>query len=228
MRPVSRPFIICAKPLPVSPPRMAEAGDAAVVEGQLAALDALVAQLGQIPRDRQARVRSPRARCEMPRVPRRRAVGSVLHSSAIRPDRRALVIQVFAPLITSSSPSADRGRRHVLQVRAAARFGQRHGRPELAGSHRRQIGPLLRLGAEQCQQLGDHGVAAHRAGQAHPAPGQLLGHHDVARHRHAASRRILRDRQPEDPDAVSSARSTLRDRCWRARPPARSASPRDR
>ena len=34
------------------------------------------------------------------------ASGSVLHSSAIRPERRALVIQVLAPLITRSSPSA--------------------------------------------------------------------------------------------------------------------------
>ncbi len=34
------------------------------------------------------------------------ARGSVLHSSAIRPDRRALLIQVFDPLMSRSSPSA--------------------------------------------------------------------------------------------------------------------------
>lgn len=33
------------------------------------------------------------------------AAGSVLHSSAIRPERRELVIQVFAPLTTYASPS---------------------------------------------------------------------------------------------------------------------------
>ncbi len=37
---------------------------------------------------------------------RGRAAGSVLHSRAMSPDRRALLIQVFAPLITSSSPSS--------------------------------------------------------------------------------------------------------------------------
>ena len=75
--------------------------------------------------------------------------GSVLHSSAISPDRRALVIHVLAPLITSSSPSAQRGGRHVLQIRAAAGFGQRHGRAHLAGRHRGQVRALLLLGAEQ-------------------------------------------------------------------------------
>ena len=64
------------------------------------------------------------------------AAGSVLHSSAIRPERRALLIHVLDPLITSSSPSAQRGRLHVLQIRAAARLGQRHGGPRLAGRHR--------------------------------------------------------------------------------------------
>ena len=34
------------------------------------------------------------------------AAGSVLHSSAINPERRALLIHVLDPLITKSSPSA--------------------------------------------------------------------------------------------------------------------------
>ena len=35
------------------------------------------------------------------------AAGSVLHSSAISPDRRALLIHVLAPLITRSLPSGS-------------------------------------------------------------------------------------------------------------------------
>ena len=38
----------------------------------------------------------------------------------------------------------------------------------------RQVALLLLLGAEQRQQLGHHGMPAHRAGQAHPAAGQFL------------------------------------------------------
>ena len=55
MRPVSRPFIICAKPWPGVATQDRRHRDAAVVERQLARLDALVAELGQIPRHRQPR-----------------------------------------------------------------------------------------------------------------------------------------------------------------------------
>ena len=46
----------------------------------------------------------------------------------------------------------------------------------------RQVAVLLLAGAERQQQLGDDGVAAHRAGQAHPAAGELGGNQGVAGH----------------------------------------------
>ena len=86
-----------------------------------------------------ARRRAPRARTEMP-LCRGVALRIGLASSAISPERRALEIQVLEPLITKLvRRRRQRGGRHVLQVGAAAGFGQRHGGPQLAGGHRRQI-----------------------------------------------------------------------------------------
>ena len=70
----------------------------AVVEVQLARLDALVAELGQIARHREARNLLDEQDRDAP--VRRVGGGSVLHSSATRPDMRAFVIHVFEPLMT--------------------------------------------------------------------------------------------------------------------------------
>ena len=55
MRPTSRPAIIWAKPCALDATEQGIGGHAAVVEVQLAALDALVAELGQVARDGEAR-----------------------------------------------------------------------------------------------------------------------------------------------------------------------------
>lgn len=89
-------------------------------------------------------------------------------------------------------------RAHRLEVGAAARFGQRHGGPDLAGGHLRQIAALLLLGAEAQQEGGDHGVAAHRTGQTHPATGKLLGDQDITRSGDGGAAVLLGDGEPED------------------------------
>ena len=71
---------------------------AAVVEVQLARLDTFVAQLGQVAEDREAGDLLDQQDRDAPVGGV--ATGSVLHSSATRPDRRAFVIQVFVPLMT--------------------------------------------------------------------------------------------------------------------------------
>ena len=94
------------------------------------------------------------------------------------------------------------GGRHRLQVRAAAGFGERHRGPHLAARHARQVLLFLFLVAVQRDQLRHHGVPAHRAGQAHPAAGQLLGHLYVAGHRHRRTAVFLRHGKTEDPDPL--------------------------
>jgi hypothetical protein len=75
---------------------------AIAVERQLASLDSLETELGQVARHRQPGAGSTSS-TEMPAC-RGFAAGSVLHKSAISPDRRALEIQVFDPLTTRSEP----------------------------------------------------------------------------------------------------------------------------
>ncbi len=53
MRPVSRPFIICAKPCTGCAAEQRRCRGAEVLEDQFAALHALVTELGQIPGDGQ-------------------------------------------------------------------------------------------------------------------------------------------------------------------------------
>ena len=145
IRPVSRPFIICAKPCPAhrratpSPVRGSRRRPAR-------RLHALVAQLGQIAGDASSPAPCSTSSIVMP-LWAGWPPGSVLHSTAISPERRALLIQVFAPSSLAVAVAAgDRG--HGLQVRAAGRFGQRHRGPQLAGGQRGQVAPLLLLGAE--------------------------------------------------------------------------------
>ena len=99
IRPISRPRIICANPSPSRSPSSAVAGHPEVVEGQLAALDALVAELGQVAGDGEAGARLGQDDADARRA-RAGPSGSVLHSSAVSPERRALVIQVLDPLMT--------------------------------------------------------------------------------------------------------------------------------
>ena len=95
-----------------------------------------------------------------------------------------------------------RGGADGLQVRAAARLGQRHGGPDLPGAHARQIALLLLIGAVVEEQLGHHGVAAHRTGQAHPAAGQFLGDQRITRRADPGRAPRLRDGQAEDAELL--------------------------
>ncbi|TCW24584.1 hypothetical protein EDD19_10640 [Dietzia cinnamea] len=200
MRPVSRPFHHLGEAAARLAAEHAVRGCPVPIECELAGLDALVAELGQVTGDRQP--------------------GAVLHQHDRHPPvargrlRIGLAQQRDEARATGVGderlgagddqlvPVGAGDRRHVLQVGSSARFGERHRRPYLAGRQAREVGPLLFLGPELRQERGHHGVTAHRPGQRHPPAGQLLGDPDVARHgdRHAAV--LLRHREPVDTDLL--------------------------
>ena len=171
-------------------------GCAVVLEDQLARLHALVAQLGQVLGDGQPRsVLDEQDRDALVPGPRVR-VGLAQQRDQSRPARVA--DPGLGPVDHVGVAVPAGGGLHRLQVRAATRLGERHRGADLAGGHLRQVPVLLLPGAERQQQLGHHGVAAHRPGQAHPAAGQLRGDQRVARHRHRGLTPGLGNGQPVD------------------------------
>ena len=60
------------------------------------------------------------------------------------------------------------------------------------------------------EQLGHHGVPAHRARQAHPAAGEFLGHRGVALRGHLGLAPRLGDRQAEDAELLHLPDQLLR------------------
>ena len=171
-----------------------------VAEGDLAALDALVAELGQVAadleagavlaqQDAHAAVRRVGARVGADQDGQQRAAAGVGD-----PRLRAVDDVVVAVL-------HGRGAQR-LQVGAATGLGERHRGAHLAGRHPGEVVLLLLLGAHGEQQLGHHGVPAHGTGQAHPAARELLGDHRVAGGRDGDVAVRLGDRQPEDPELL--------------------------
>ena len=166
------------EPLALAPAQQRARRDPVVLEGELAALHALVAELGQVTgdgeagtwfgqQDADAGVRGPGVR-----------VG--LDQQRGQPGPARVGDPHLGPVddVIRTVPACHRP--HGLQVGAAARLGQRHRGAQLAGGHPRQVGVLLLVGAVRQQQLRHHRVPAHRPGQAHPAAGQLLGDPRVA------------------------------------------------
>jgi hypothetical protein len=74
-----------------------------------------------------------------------------LHSKAINPDRRALLIHVFDPVDNVVVAVAVGGGAHGLQVGPAGGLGQRHRRAQLPGGHAGKVGGLLFLSSEGAQ-----------------------------------------------------------------------------
>jgi len=70
---------------------------------------------------------------------------------------------------------------------------------DFPGCHPGQPGVFLIRRAVGDEQLGDDRVAAHRPGQAHPSPGEFLGHRGVALRGDLRLAPGPGDRQPEDP-----------------------------
>ncbi len=175
-------------------------GDAVVVETQFARLDALVTQLGQVARDRQARAVLDEHHRDALVARLRGGIGLAQQRDQPRATR------VGDPRLGTVDDQlvavALGGRRHRLQVGAAAGLGQRHRRADLTGGQPGQVLALLLLGAEQGQQLGDDGVPAHRTRQRHPSAGEFLGDLDVAGHRHRRSAVLFRHGEPVDADLL--------------------------
>ena len=91
---------------------------------------------------------------------------------------------------------------HGLQIRAAARFGQRHGGPHFAGRHPRQVrrfcssvpNSVSSLATTVCPPIAPARLIQPRASSCVTS--------DVARHRHRGAAVFLGDRQPVDPDPL--------------------------
>jgi hypothetical protein len=147
--------------------------DADLVEDQLAGLRALVAELGQVPADREAgRVRvDEQDRHAFVRLGRifggLDQHGQDAGHPGVRDPRLGpadhVVVAVF-----------DRGGHDALQVGPGARLGERDARAELAGGHLRQVPFLLLVGATAGDQPAGHRVRAEQARRAQPRARDLL------------------------------------------------------
>src|SRR5689334_2725947 len=91
---------------------------------------------------------------------------------------------------------------HGLQVGAPTRLGERHRGAELAGRHSSEVLLLLLAGAVAAELAHDDRVAAHGAGQAHPAPRQLLDHGREAPYGDVAPTELGRNQQAEDAELL--------------------------
>ena len=151
------------------------------VEEHLAALDTLVPELGQRPTDGVAITRFHQEDADPPV----RGLGVRVRLAEQRAHARALGVGDpglgsvdDVPAVDATGDRADR-----LEIRPTVRFGQGHRGPQLPGGEARQVSSALFIGSEAAQQHGHDRMPAHRTGQAHPAPGELLGHRRETAHR---------------------------------------------
>ena len=100
--------------------------------------------------------------------------------------------------------------RMCLQVRAAGGLGQHHGARTWPVAMRGSQVSLCSGVPDIGEQAGDDAVAAHRPGQAHPAPGQLLGDQCEAPGRRPPTRSTARGRRARRRPSPSSGRSARR------------------
>jgi hypothetical protein len=148
-------------------------GDTEVVEGELAAFDAFVAELGQIPRHGEAGAFLDQQDTDPLMRGLRRRVG--LAQQGDQPRVAGVTDPCFGAVHDVVVAVAASDSAHRLQVGAASGFGQRHRGPDLAGGHLGEIAVLLLIGAVGKQEFGDDGVPSHGTGKAHPASGELFG-----------------------------------------------------
>ena len=155
-----------AQPPAFLQPDQAAGGYPVVLENKLGGIDALVAELFQLPADGEAgaflgeeEAHAPVARARPGvRLDEKREAGAV--DAVGNPDLGA-VHDIVAAI-------ASRGRADGLQVGSAIRLGQRKSAADFAGGKPRQPGPLLFLRAEAQHGRGHDEMRVEDAGKRHP------------------------------------------------------------
>ena len=169
-----------------------------VLEGEFAGVQALVAQLLDVAADGQAGralFRGEQADAGIGRV--RVRVGLGRHGEDVPVPRVGDEHLRAGDQIVVALPFG--GGADALHVAAGVRLGQRQAATFLAAGHGRQQAPLLLLGAEQRQDVGEQQVRVQHAGQTHPAAADFLDDQRIGRERQSHPAVLGRNDRAEQP-----------------------------